>query len=156
MRLRNLPILVRALLLHLDGLVQLAVRGAKVVVSLHGWLGRSVTEATWRKVNESVLRARRPTTDERVRRFARSTSVWSARLSHGVISTVVLADRGGCFPQSSQSQSGSASERRSRRPNQILVRFDESERRKEVRHVTPEVKNYLILFFMFKNFILAY
>lgn len=35
-RLRNLPILVRALLLHLDGLVQLAVRGAKVVVSLHG------------------------------------------------------------------------------------------------------------------------
>lgn len=31
----NLPIFIRALLLHLDSLVQLAVRGAKVVIPFH-------------------------------------------------------------------------------------------------------------------------
>lgn len=37
----NLPILIRALLLHLNSLVQLAVRGAKVVVPLHVWFVRN-------------------------------------------------------------------------------------------------------------------
>lgn len=61
-----LPIFIRTLLLHLDGLVQLAVRGAKVVIPLH--VG-SVRYSPLSVVSASDAR--------RLLRSARSASVWS-------------------------------------------------------------------------------
>lgn len=71
----NLRIFVSALLLHLDILIKLAVWGAKVVISLH-----------FSSILQSVSAA--------CVRWDRSSSVWTDKLSHGIISTPQLARRG--------------------------------------------------------------
>ncbi len=71
----NLRIFVRALLLHFDILIELAVWGAKIVISLHFSI-----------ILQSVSAA--------CVGLDRSSSVWTDNLSHGIISTPQLA-RGG-------------------------------------------------------------
>lgn len=90
----DLPILICALLLHFNSFIQLAVRGAKIVIPLH-FDSCAVVPSVRQLCEPNSL----------LPRFARSASVWSAQLSHGVISTVLSGNRGGDRRQISQSQS---------------------------------------------------
>lgn len=90
----DLPILICALLLHFNSFIQLAVRGAKIVIPLH-FDSCAVVPSVRQLCEPNSL----------LPRFARSASVWSAQLSHGVISTVLSGNGGGDPRQISQSQS---------------------------------------------------
>lgn len=85
----NLRIFVSTLLLHFDVLIELAVWGAKIVISLHFSI-----------ILQSVSAA--------CVRWGRSSSVWTDKLSHGIISTPKLARRG--VAKSVDSQSPNKSE----------------------------------------------
>lgn len=122
---KNLPILICALLLHLNSLIQLAVRGAKIVIPFHFDFVHNSPSVCLLWLSDVLLL-----------RFVRSASVWSAQLSHGVISTLLPASRGGDPGQSSQSQGGRGFEWQRSWSKQILVRFDKSERRKKRKDIS--------------------